>query len=58
MNAQRKIMETDSSITNIANECGFSTITHFNRIFKKLTGISPLKYRNSTKEIKSQQTKK
>ena len=57
MNAQRKIMETDSSITNIANECGFPTITHFNRIFKKITGISPLQYRNSAKEIESQQTK-
>lgn len=31
----------DVSITQIAAECGFSTIRNFNRIFKQLTGYTP-----------------
>lgn len=34
------------NITQIADACGFDTITYFERIFKKYVGISPLKYRN------------
>ena len=33
MNAQRRIMETDKSITEISREMGFSNLTHFNRVF-------------------------
>jgi AraC-like DNA-binding protein/mannose-6-phosphate isomerase-like protein (cupin superfamily) len=49
MNAQTKIMETNKSITEIANETGFSNITHFNRIFKSNTGITPSEYRKQYK---------
>jgi AraC-like DNA-binding protein len=50
MNAQAKIMETNKSITEIANETGFSNITHFNRIFKSNTGITPSEYRKQYKK--------
>lgn len=39
--------ETDMSIAEIALECGYNNITYFNRVFKKITGISPGEYRKS-----------
>lgn len=53
-NAQRKIMETDLSITEISNLTGFSNVTHFNRVFKKYAGISPSQYRKDYREIAKQ----
>lgn len=50
MNAQRKIMETDKSITEIGNITGFSNITHFNRVFKQYTGLTPSQYRKLSKQ--------
>ena len=45
MNAQRKFMETDGNITQISKATGFSNITHFNRVFKAVTGMTPSSYR-------------
>ena len=45
MNAQRKFMETDGNITEISKATGFSNITHFNRVFKAVTGMTPSSYR-------------
>ncbi|RDY32177.1 helix-turn-helix transcriptional regulator [Lachnotalea glycerini] len=39
--AQLYLMETDKSITQISSEVGFSNVTHFDRVFKTITGISP-----------------
>lgn len=50
MNAQRKIMETDKSITEIGNLTGFSNITHFNRVFRQYAGLSPSQYRKLSKK--------
>ena len=50
MNAQRKIMETDKSITEIGNLTGFSNITHFNRVFKQYAGLTPSQYRKLSKK--------
>lgn len=47
MNAQRKFMETDLNITEISKETGFSNLTHFNRVFKSVTGMTPSGYRKS-----------
>ena len=33
------------NISQICNECGFETISHFNRCFKKITGCSPTEYK-------------
>lgn len=44
--AIQALRNTDSSITSIANDCGFQSIRSFNNIFLKKTGISPLRYRN------------
>jgi len=41
--AIEKIKGNSGNITEIANECGFSTIRHFNRTFKEITGTAPSK---------------
>lgn len=47
MNAQRQLMETDKTVTQISKDTGFSNLTHFNRIFKSVTGLSPSGYRKT-----------
>ena len=47
MNAQRKIMETRKSLTEISNETGFASLTHFSRIFKSETNQTPSEYRRN-----------
>lgn len=39
------LREQDMSILEIAEECGFSSISNFNRCFRQVTGISPSAYR-------------
>ena len=36
----------DMEVSQIAVECGFDSIPHFNRTFKQLTGLTPTQYRN------------
>ncbi len=49
MNAQRKLMETDLNITQVSLETGFSNLTHFNRVFKSVTGMTPSEYQKKHK---------
>ncbi len=51
MNAQRKFMETNKTITEICSETGFSNLTHFNRVFKSVTGMTPSGYRKTHKNL-------
>ncbi len=37
---------TEHSITEIAAICGYESLEHFSRQFKKIKGCSPMKYRN------------
>ncbi len=43
--AQRLLVKTDRQITSICFESGFNDLAHFYRVFKKITGYSPRKYR-------------
>ena len=36
----------DMEVSQIAVECGFDSISHFNRTFKQLTKLTPTQYRN------------
>jgi AraC-like DNA-binding protein len=36
----------EMSITDVAFASGFHSLTHFNRVFKKLTGLSPTAFRS------------
>ncbi|MDR0426918.1 MAG: AraC family transcriptional regulator [Clostridiales bacterium] len=49
--AKHLLQNTDTSVAEIAADCGFADTTNFIRAFKKNEGISPLKYRkNNIKE--------
>ncbi len=39
------LIETDKSISNVANACGFENLAYFNRIFLKKKKVQPVKYR-------------
>ena len=43
--ASRKLMNSDSSITDIAYECGFNDLSYFIKTFKSLKGVTPSKFR-------------
>ena len=44
--AKRLLQETDRLVIDIALAIGFSSISHFNRVFKTSTQVSPLEFRN------------
>ena len=43
--AQRLLAETDWQVIRIAGEAGFQSIAHFGRVFKQISGRTPLQYR-------------
>jgi len=51
VHATKLLAENHSSITEICFESGFNNFSHFNKLFKKFTGSSPLKYRNEMKKL-------
>ena len=44
--AKNLLLNPNLRISEIAFEVGFQSLTHFNRVFKRLTGQSPTEYRN------------
>lgn len=42
-----KLVTTDMSVSEIAEEAGFSSCYYFSRIFRRFTGITPTEYRNN-----------
>jgi AraC-like DNA-binding protein len=47
VNAGKMILHTDMPIKEIAWSVGFNNITHFNRVFKQLNGVTPKEYRKN-----------
>ncbi len=45
-NACKLLIETDMSVSEIAYECGYKTVSNFNKLFKKNTGNTPKEYQN------------
>ncbi len=43
--AKKKLLQTDLTVSEILISVGFTSISYFNRIFKKQTGFSPTEYR-------------
>ncbi|RLD93952.1 MAG: hypothetical protein DRJ13_15255 [Bacteroidetes bacterium] len=43
--AQRKLISTDKSITDILFDSGFNSISNFNRAFRKINNCTPKEYR-------------
>lgn len=44
------LLKTNKSVSSIAYECGFPSIQHFNKVFKKTKGLSPTQYRRYSHE--------
>lgn len=49
-NAKRLLLQTEQSIQEIAIDCGFINISHFNRVFKNLVGKSPMEYKKGSEK--------
>jgi AraC-like DNA-binding protein len=45
--AKKLLADSGKQIKCVARECGFSTVSHFNRVFKARTGMSPTQYRRA-----------
>lgn len=45
--AGQMLRQDESSILNIALECGYDNVSYFNRVFKKKYGVSPSEYRRN-----------
>lgn len=40
------LKNTDDSITEIAQECGFGNVTYFEKVFRRIHGMTPRQYRH------------
>ena len=45
--ACRRLITTESAITEVALECGFSDHSHFARVFRRHMGVSPGRFREA-----------
>ncbi len=50
--AEQLLRETDWSITQVSEHCGFDNFSHFGKMFKKLSGLSPRAYRKLEQSLK------
>lgn len=44
--AAGKLAETDEPVTKIAADCGFDSPSYFTQMFKRMFGVTPVKYRS------------
>lgn len=49
--ARRLLTETDLTIATLSFESGFNNLSHFNKIFRELTGLNPSEYRKATRRL-------
>jgi len=47
--ACKYLLDSDWSISEVAYNCGFKTVSNFNKLFKNITGHSPKNYRAQSK---------
>ena len=51
VHATKLLSESKMSITDIAFECGFNNFSHFNKLFKEITGKNASAYRKEMKGL-------
>lgn len=51
--ATKLLVEKDWDIGSISFECGYNNISYFNREFKTITGMTPLRYRRSFSQLEN-----
>lgn len=44
--AKTRLLNSNKRITDISNECGFSSTNYFNKVFKEQVGTTPSQFRN------------
>lgn len=49
--AKDKLLYSTDAVFQISEQCGYKNPEHFCRQFKKITGVTPLKYRSANKNI-------
>lgn len=49
--AAQMLKNDQKCISDVARECGFPTVTYFNRIFRKYQDVSPTEYRRRSKQL-------
>ena len=42
---------TESTPLDVSNKLAYDSLSHFNRVFKKITGMSPIEYRKSIAKV-------
>lgn len=50
--AARQLIDTNEQVSSICYQCGFNTLTNFNRLFKKRKGCSPTEFREKYAKTK------
>jgi len=45
--ARELLLETDDKVVNVAFEAGFGNLSHFDRTFKRISGLSPQEFRKA-----------
>ncbi len=51
--ARHLLETTDRDITQISFDCGFNSLTHFNRVFRQFASSSPREYRRRARQMDS-----
>jgi AraC family transcriptional activator of pobA len=51
--AKRRLLHTELSVKQIADEIGFDDAAYFNRFFKRITNTTPVNYREQIREMYS-----
>jgi AraC-like DNA-binding protein/ligand-binding sensor protein len=49
--AKNLLLDPNRRVSEIAYDVGFQSLTHFNRVFRKIVGQSPTSFRNSSAKI-------
>jgi AraC-like DNA-binding protein len=53
--AEEYLVSTDFPVIDIMNLCGFTSLTTFNRLFKRFTGLTPSSYRSGERPYSEQE---
>ena len=53
LNVERELENSDRSISDIAWDCGFTSIQYFNKVFRKNKGYTPSEYRKMLSDYKN-----
>jgi AraC-like DNA-binding protein/quercetin dioxygenase-like cupin family protein len=56
--ARRLLLDKHRSIAEVSYESGFNNLSHFNKHFKRLNGLSPSEYRKQNVQLLSSETKR